>query len=100
MPESSSGALFDHRTGCASLHLKTTGSGGADLSFVRPIDHPLTHNFITMNRLPLCPHNSHFLGLVRPSPTPHTSHPTTPPVTQASFSCVTNASFGRTTPIQ
>jgi hypothetical protein len=46
---------------------KTPGSRGADLSFVRPFGHCLADNLPTMNRLPLCPHNVDFLGLVRPS---------------------------------
>ena len=46
---------------------KTPDSRGADLSFVRPFGHCLADNLPTMNRLPLCPHNVDFLGLVRPS---------------------------------
>jgi hypothetical protein len=88
MPKSRSSELFDLATGYASLHLKTPGSRGADLAFVRPNDHHSTHNPITMNCLALCPHNVDFLGLVRPSPVwnPHSlslSHnlqPTSPTV--------------------
>ena len=79
MPTSRSGELFDLATGYASLHLKTPGSRGADLAFVRPNDHRSTHNVLKMNRLALCPHNVDFLGLVRPSPVGNpTPSPTTP----------------------
>jgi hypothetical protein len=65
---------------------RTAGSGGADLAFLRPLCRRLTHNLLTMNRLPLCPHNVDFLGLLRPppggnptpSPTAHNLQPTTP----------------------
>jgi hypothetical protein len=113
MPESISGALFDHATLYAALHRrkppletlrdasrlrcvaraqnmrrepsrindlhrthrappnderrnrKTPGSSGADLSVVRHLRHRLTHNFLTMNRLPLCPEKGEISGLVR-----------------------------------
>jgi hypothetical protein len=105
MLESLSSARFDHATANASIHLKTPDSGGADLSFVRPIHPHLTHNLLTMSRLALCSHNIDFLGLVRPScvvnptpsPTTHNLQPTTHPVTHSTFSasllaieCVTN----------
>jgi hypothetical protein len=60
---------------------KTPGSRGADLSFVRPIGRRLTHNLNTMNRLPLCPHNARFFGLLRPS---CVGNPTPPPTTHIS----------------
>jgi hypothetical protein len=75
MPESQHEAHSDHATGNASLSPKKPNSRGADLSFVRPFDHPLTRNLLTMNRLPLCLHNSHFLGLVRPSCVGNPHHP-------------------------
>src|SRR6266853_2405205 len=46
--------------------LKTPGSGGADLAFLRPNDHRSTHNPIAMSRLNLCLKNSRNSGLVRP----------------------------------
>ena len=83
MPESSSGALFDHPADCTSLHLKTPDSRGADLAFVRPMRRSLTTNLLKMNRLALCPHKVEILGLLRPScvgnptpfPTTHNLHP-------------------------
>jgi hypothetical protein len=131
MPESISGALFDHATLYAALHRrkppletlrdasrlrcvaraqnmrrepsrindlhrthrappnderrnrKTPGSSGADLSVVRHLRHRLTHNFLTMNRLPLCPKKGEISGLVRhpcvgnPHSFSHNPQPTT-----------------------
>ena len=53
----------------APLARETPGSSGADLHFVRPIDHHSERNPIALNNLPLCLHKGHFFGLVRPSPT-------------------------------
>jgi hypothetical protein len=105
MPESLHSAHFEHANGNASLHQKTPDSRGADLSFVRPFDHPLTRNLLTMNRLPLCLHNSHFLGLVRPScvGNPHSpSHNPQPtahnPARDADLSPVRHRSLPKSTP--
>jgi hypothetical protein len=67
MPESRSPQLAVHV-------VETTESGGADLAFLRPKRHPVTHNLIAMSRLSLCLHNAQNLGLLRPS-TPHNPHP-------------------------
>jgi hypothetical protein len=61
MPKSRFGELF----GYASLRRKAPDLSGADLSFVRHLPRRLTHNFLTMNRLPLCLKKPGFSGLVR-----------------------------------
>jgi hypothetical protein len=44
---------------------QTPDSGGAHLSFVRPLHRRQSRNLITMNCLPLCLHNARFFGLLR-----------------------------------
>jgi hypothetical protein len=65
MLESVSATLFDHTTRDASLHPKTPGSSGADLSLVRHLHLRLTRNLFTMSRLPLCLRKAGISGLVR-----------------------------------
>jgi hypothetical protein len=84
MPESLPAAHFDHPTLYASVYPKMPDSSGADLSLVRHLCRRLTHNLITMNRLPLCPKKGKISGLLRhpcigpptPSPTTHNPQPT------------------------
>jgi hypothetical protein len=65
MPESISVILSDHATLYASLRPITPDSSGADLSFVRHLRRRLTHNLITMNRLPLYLKKVEIPGLLR-----------------------------------
>ncbi len=59
MPESRSEQLVEHV-------VETPESRDADLAFVRPKCHPLTHKPIAMNHLRLGDHKRQILSLVRP----------------------------------
>src|SRR5205809_6909060 len=50
----------------AGQFIETQDFRVADLHFVRPNDHPSTHNPIAMSRINLCPHNSQNFCLLRP----------------------------------